>query len=89
MNQKQKHDVKRNMLVIKHAEITTNVSKTCRYFGISWQNFVHYISRSYFSTIPVKVMRQDKCMLSVWGVSGAVHVSCHRIRLPFLRRQQY
>jgi transposase InsO family protein len=42
MNQKQKHDIKRKMAVIKHAEITTNVSKTCRYFGISRQTFYNW-----------------------------------------------
>lgn len=42
MNQKQKHDIKRKMAVIKHAESTANVSKTCRYFGISRQTFYNW-----------------------------------------------
>jgi len=30
MNQKQKHDIKRKMAVLKHADTTTNVSKPHR-----------------------------------------------------------
>lgn len=42
MNQKQKHDIKRKMRVLKHAENTGNVAKTCRYFGISRQTFYNW-----------------------------------------------
>jgi len=33
------HDIKRKLKVFKHAEETGNISKTCRYFGISRETF--------------------------------------------------
>lgn len=42
MNQKAKSDINRKLKVLRHAEATRNISKTCRYFGISRESFYQW-----------------------------------------------
>lgn len=46
MNQKAKSDILRKLKVLNHAKISKNISKTCRYFGISRETFYQW-KRSY------------------------------------------
>ena len=46
MDQKAKSDINRKLKVLQHAKTTGNVSKTCRYFGISRESFYSW-KRSY------------------------------------------
>ena len=39
MNAKAKRDISRKLKVLQHAQESGNVSKTCRYFGISREAF--------------------------------------------------
>ena len=42
MNLKEKHDISRKLRILSHAKITNNISKTCRYFGISRETFYQW-----------------------------------------------
>jgi transposase InsO family protein len=42
MNKKAQHDISRKLRVLNHAQESGNVSKTCRYFGISRDTFYHW-----------------------------------------------
>jgi len=46
MDQKAKNDINRKLKILRHAKTTGNVSKTCRYFGISRESFYTW-KRSY------------------------------------------
>jgi hypothetical protein len=39
MNKKAQQDISRKLRVLNHAKESSNVSKTCRYFGISRDTF--------------------------------------------------
>lgn len=42
MNKKAQQDISRKLRVLNHAKETGNVSKTCRYFGISRDTFYQW-----------------------------------------------
>ena len=42
MNQKAKDDIRRKLKVLNYAKEIGNVSKTCRYFGISRESFYQW-----------------------------------------------
>ncbi|WP_143549460.1 helix-turn-helix domain-containing protein, partial [Rickettsiella grylli] len=42
MNNKAKRDINRKCKVLQHAQESGNVSKTCRYFGISREAFYRW-----------------------------------------------
>lgn len=48
MNQQAQKDIKRKLRVLDHAEQSGNVSKTCRYFGISRETFYKW-KRNYLA----------------------------------------
>ena len=42
MNRKAQSDISRKLRILKHAQETGNVSKTCRYFGVSRESFYQW-----------------------------------------------
>ena len=42
MNRKEGQEVSRKLKILNHANETRNVSKTCRYWGISRDTFYHW-----------------------------------------------
>jgi len=42
MTVKARSDIRRKLRILKHAQKTGNVSKTCRYFGISREIFYQW-----------------------------------------------
>jgi transposase InsO family protein len=53
-------DINRKMRIFKHAEISENVSKTCRYFGISRTAFYEW-KKAYREQGPLGLVNQKPC----------------------------
>ena len=53
-------DIKRKLQVLRHAEETKNISKTCHYFGISRQTFYKW-KRAYSERSEAGLINSKPC----------------------------
>lgn len=60
MNKKVQHEIARKLQVLNHAEVSLNVGKPCRYFGISSETFYQW-KRAYLVLSKAESVNQKPC----------------------------